>query len=84
MSKKRTIEIFTAGCPICNETVDLVMKAVASCGCEVIERPCTDTVCCDQARRYAITAVPTLVVDGVVVFQGKPMEAQAATMLKVA
>jgi predicted DsbA family dithiol-disulfide isomerase len=50
----------------------------------VIERQCTDTVCCDQARQYGITAVPTIVLDGVVVFQGKPTEAWAATILKVA
>jgi hypothetical protein len=84
MSSKRKIEVFTAGCPLCAETVELVKSVTAECGCEVIERRCTDMVCCDQARQYGITAVPTIVVDGVIVFQGRPTEAQAATILKVA
>ena len=42
MADKRRIEVFTAGCPLCNETLALIKKAVAACGCEVIERRCSE------------------------------------------
>jgi len=40
MADKRKIEVFTAACSLCEDTVRLVKDAVASCGCEVIERRC--------------------------------------------
>ncbi len=36
-TNKRTVEVFTAGCPVCRETLDLVRQTVAGCGCEVVE-----------------------------------------------
>lgn len=35
MSQKRRIEIFTAGCPVCEESVERVQQAACS-SCEVI------------------------------------------------
>ncbi len=75
--KKRLIEIFTAGCPLCEETMTLVKKAVSACGCEVVERRCSGTECCEPARRYGIRAMPTVVVDGEIVFEGRLNAAQA-------
>ena len=82
MTTKRTIEVFTAGCPLCTETVDVVRAAVADCGCEVLERRCTDTTCCDEAKNYGIRAVPTIVADGQVLFEGKPSPEQAIALLR--
>jgi hypothetical protein len=65
---KRRVEVFTAGCPICEETVDLV-ESLACSNCEVriydVREGCTTNECRDKARRYGITAVPAIVVDGV-------------------
>jgi len=80
MKKKRLIEIFTAGCPICEDTVKLVKTAVAACGCEVVEQRCSGTECCEPAKRYGIRAVPTVVVDGQIIFEGRISAAQAALL----
>jgi hypothetical protein len=37
MAGKRKIEVFTADCSLCDDTLRLVKDAVASCGCEVVE-----------------------------------------------
>jgi len=71
---KRKIEIFTAGCPLCDETLKLVKEAVASCGCEVVERRAAD------ANQHGIKAMPAVVVDGEVIFEGKISRAQAALL----
>lgn len=80
--KKRTIEVFTAGCPLCNETVKLVKDVISSCGCEVVERRCTGNECCDEAKRYDVRAMPTVVVDGQIVFEGRISAAQAALLTR--
>jgi glutaredoxin 3 len=82
MSIKRKIEVFTAGCPLCVETLDLVNQAVKDCGCEVIERRCTETKCCDEAKAYGVRSLPTIVVDGAILFEGKPSREQAIALLQ--
>lgn len=77
----RKIEVFTAGCPICNDTLKMVRDATRDCGCEIIERRCSGEVCCDEAARYGVRTVPTIVVDGVIVFEGRPTKEQARTIL---
>lgn len=80
MSTKRKIEVFIADCPLCNETLELVKKAVSDCGCEVIERRCSGTECCDEAKQYGVKAMPTVVVDGRIMFEGRITAEQAATL----
>jgi len=77
MRNKRRIEVFTAGCPLCTETLDLVKKAVAGCGCEVVEQRCTENECCDAAKRYGVRAMPSVVVGGNIVFEGRLTQTQA-------
>ena len=36
--KPRTIEVFTAGCPVCSETLVLVKRVTKDCGCWVVEK----------------------------------------------
>ncbi len=79
----RTIEVFTAGCPVCRETVDAVRAAVVDCGCEVIERRCEGDSCCEPAQRYGVKAQPSIVVNGAIVFEGKPTTEQVRTLLAV-
>jgi len=73
----RTIEVFTAGCPLCDETIQRVKNAVASCGCTVITR----TPDSAEAQQYGIRAVPAIVVDGQLVFTGVPTQEQANALL---
>lgn len=65
------IEVFTADCPLCLETLATVRSVTSECGCEVIERRCGGTECCTPAKEYGITAVPSIVVDGKLVHTGK-------------
>lgn len=80
MSAKKKIEVFTAGCPLCNETLELVKNAVTDCGCEVIERRCSGDEQCNEAKQYGVKAMPTVVVDGRIMFEGKISRDQAATL----
>jgi protein-disulfide isomerase len=76
MSKKRKVEIFTAGCPLCDETVKLV-KALACQSCDVTVYDLREGGM-DKAKEYGINSVPTVVVDGKVADccrRGKPNEA---------
>lgn len=66
----RKVEVFTAGCPLCDQAVNLV-KTSACPDCEVtvydLRVGCETNVCRDRAREYGVTAVPTIVVDGRIV-----------------
>ena len=57
MSQKRRIEVFTAGCPVCEETVKQVQEAACS-SCEVIvydlNKGCETNECRDKAKEYGI------------------------------
>lgn len=75
MQKKRKVEIFTAGCPLCDETVKLV-KALACPSCDVRVYNLREGGM-DKAKEYGINSVPTVVVDGKVADccrRGKPNE----------
>lgn len=73
------IEVFTASCPICKETLELIEQVKCE-ECTVIEynlyEKCADRTCLERARHYSIRQVPTVVVDGKVVLRRKPTEAQ--------
>ena len=63
MTNKRTIELFTAGCPACQETIDLVNR-IACPSCEVTVLDMHDPKVADRARELGIRSVPTVVIDG--------------------
>jgi len=67
MSAKRVVEVFTAGCPVCDETVKQVKEA--ACGdCEVIiydlNVGCQTNICRDKAKEYGVKSVPAVAIDG--------------------
>lgn len=68
---KRRIEVFTADCPLCKDTLELIRREVCS-ECEIIERRCSGDECCQPAEDYGIKAVPTIVVNGKIMIVGKP------------
>lgn len=63
MSNKRRIEIFSAGCPACEETIQMVNQiACPSCEVEVLDMRQEDLAA--RARQYGIRTVPAVVIDG--------------------
>ena len=63
MSNKRTIEVFSAGCPACQETVDLVNQ-VACPSCEVSVLDMNDDSVAARAKQLGIRSAPAVVIDG--------------------
>ena len=63
MNGKRTIEIFSAGCPACEETVELVNR-MACPSCEVTVLDMKDPETARRAKSSGIRSVPTVVIDG--------------------
>ena len=63
MSAKRVIEIFSAGCPACEETIRMVNQiACPSCDVEVLDMHQQDVAA--KAKEYGIKSVPAVVIDG--------------------
>lgn len=63
MAKKRTIEVFTAGCPACQKTIDLV-NTVACPSCDVSILDMNDAAVASRATGLGIRSVPAVVIDG--------------------
>ena len=82
MKTKNRIEVFSAGCPLCSETLKLGKEAVSACRCQVIQRRCAGTECRAEARQYGVSAMPTVVVNGEIVFEGRLTPAQAALLAR--
>ena len=64
MSSKRKIEIFSAGCAACDETVAMVHRiGCSSCEIEVLDM--RDSAVAAKARNYGVRTVPAVAIDGV-------------------
>ena len=62
--KKRVVEVFTAGCPVCDDTVKLVQSiACPSCDVQILNLQ-TDAAAQAKARTYGVKRVPAVVVNG--------------------
>ena len=63
MSNKRRIEIFSAGCPACDEAIQLVKRiACPSCETEVLDMNQPEIAA--RAKELGINRAPAIVVDG--------------------
>lgn len=64
---KRSVEVFTAGCPVCDPVVQMV-KDLACDQCEItiydLIKQCDDKVCLSKVEAYQIKKVPSVAVDG--------------------
>ena len=63
MNAKRTIEIFSAGCPVCEETVELI-KRIACPSCDVTVLDMRNPEVARRAKSLGIRSVPAVVIDG--------------------
>jgi glutaredoxin len=63
MTATRIIEIYSAGCPACQEAIDLVTRITCS-SCEVVVRDMNDINVVKDAKRLGIHRVPAITVDG--------------------
>jgi hypothetical protein len=63
MAAKRKIEVFTAGCPVCDDTVALV-KSLACPSCDVSVLDMRDANTASRATSIGIRSVPAVVIDG--------------------
>jgi glutaredoxin 3 len=61
-AKRRTIEVFSAGCPACEEAIALVGIACPSCEVTVLEMK--DAAVASRAKQRGIRGVPAVVIDG--------------------
>jgi glutaredoxin len=60
---KRTVEVFTAGCSICDEALEAVRDAVCeSCDLQVHDMKTKPAQA--KARQYGVKRVPAVVVNG--------------------
>lgn len=63
MPAKRKVEVFSAGCPVCSETVELLDRiACPSCDMTVLDMKNPEIAA--RARSLGIRAVPAVVIDG--------------------
>jgi len=60
---KRTVEVFSAGCPCCDDAVRIV-RDVACNSCEVKIYDMRDSDAQAKAKQYGINRVPAVVVNG--------------------
>ncbi|MDP2644938.1 MAG: thioredoxin family protein [Desulfobacterales bacterium] len=63
MNTKRKVEVFSAGCPVCNDAVEMA-KRIACQECEVNVLNMKDPVIAERARSLGIRSIPAIVIDG--------------------
>jgi hypothetical protein len=63
MNGKRMVEVFSAGCAVCDETVAMVKRAACP-SCEVTVLDMQDPEVARRARSLGIRSVPAVVIDG--------------------
>ncbi len=63
MNEKRRIDVFSAGCPVCQDTINLV-NHLACASCEVSVLDMNDVGVAKRATQLGIRSVPAVAVDG--------------------
>ena len=63
MKTKRQIEVFSAGCPACEEAIKLV-NSIACPSCEVTVLDMNDPSVAIRAKSLSIRSVPSVLIDG--------------------
>ena len=63
MTQKRKIEVFSAGCPACEDTIQLV-NSIACPSCEVTVLDMRDAEVAKRAKEVGIRSIPAVVING--------------------
>lgn len=63
MSNQRKVEVFSAGCPVCDEVVQLV-RASACPSCDVTVLDTNNVQVAQRAKSLGISRLPAVVIDG--------------------
>jgi glutaredoxin len=63
MNAKRQIEVFSAGCPVCEDTIALVQRLACS-SCEVTVLDVNKPDVAARAKQLGIRSVPAVTVNG--------------------
>ena len=63
MNTKRKIEVFSAGCSTCKETIELV-KQIAGSSHEVVVHTMRKSDVASKAKNYGVRSVAAVVIDG--------------------
>lgn len=63
MSEKRQIEVFSAGCPACDNAIQMIQK-IACDSCEIAVQDMNDPAVADRAKQLGVRQVPAVIVDG--------------------
>ena len=63
MTQKRMIEVFSAGCPACEDTIRLV-NTTACPSCEVTVLDMREAAVASRAKQLGIRSVPAVVING--------------------
>ena len=63
MTGKHKVEVFSAGCALCEEVIDVVRREAGSTS-EVIVRNMMDGRSLARAEKFGIRSVPAVVIDG--------------------
>ena len=74
---KRKVEIFSAGCSLCQETIDLVNELACS-SCEIIIHDMQDKEVLVRAKELGVNSVPAVVINDVLAdcYQGRGVDAE--------
>lgn len=64
MSETRSVEVFTAGCPLCDDVVDLV-QSLACDSCDVRTVSLREEAGARRAEEVGVATVPAVAVNGV-------------------
>lgn len=63
MSTRRKVEIYSAGCPACQDAINFV-NGMACASCDVTVFDMQDTAVVGKAKTLGIQSVPAVVIDG--------------------
>jgi glutaredoxin len=63
MTTKRQIEVFSAGCPACQDAITMVHD-IACPSCEVTVLDMNDANVASRAKSLGVRSVPAVVIDG--------------------
>ncbi len=63
MSTKRKVEVFSAGCPVYKDAVEMV-KRISCQDCEINILDMKDHAVAERAKSLGIRSIPAIVIDG--------------------